>query len=264
MIIGIDKGHSINGGTIKILNETTENRKLGNRLITMLKEKGHTIIDCSVDSASNQNTQLSGIVKKANAQKLDLFVSIHFNSFGSGANGTEVFTTTTTSQANKNKAKLMSEKIASSCGFRNRGHKTSSLYVIKNTVAPAMLVEVCFIDNQSDVNKYNMEKVARAMFEVITGTVYTPPAPVKPSAPATGNFKIGTYGKKVKTTDNLNVRVGRGTEHKVLGTLSKGSVVTVNYILPDNRDGKGDSALWGSIDYKGNTGFIHLGFVTPV
>lgn len=199
MIVGIDMGHSINGGAIKLLNETTENRKLGKRLIEMLKENGHTVINCTVDSASDQNTQLAGIVSKANAQKLDLFVSIHFNSYGSGANGTEVFTTTTTSQANKDRAKRMSEKVASSCGFRNRGHKTSGLYVIKNTVAPAMLVEVCFIDNQNDVNKYNMEKVARAMFEVITGKTYVAPTPPpKPATPSGTMFRVvcGTYADR--------------------------------------------------------------------
>lgn len=213
MIIGIDKGHSINGGAVGILNETTENRKLGNRLIAMLKEKGHTVIDCSVDSASSQNAQLSGIVKKANAQKLDLFVSIHFNTYGSGANGTEVFTTTTTSQANKNKAKLMSEKVAASCGFRNRGHKTSSLYVIKNTIAPAMLVEVCFIDNQSDVSKYNMEKVVRAMFEVITGKAYVEPTPPKnPTTSGDVYYRVvaGSYKDRKNADDMVNKLKAQG------------------------------------------------------
>lgn len=78
----------------------------------------------------------------------------------------------------------------------------------------------------------------------------------------TNTFNIGTYQKPVKVTaDSLNIRSGRGKEYGVIGSLSRGAIVTVNYILPDNRDGRGNTDLWGSIDYKGQTGYIHLGFV---
>ena len=92
MKIGIDMGHSLSGagtGASSLLTEVVENRKIGNRLIEILKEKGHTVVNCSVDSASSTSNQLSGIVKKANAQTLDLFVSIHLNA--GGGHGTETY-----------------------------------------------------------------------------------------------------------------------------------------------------------------------------
>ena len=35
---------------------------------------------------------------------------------------------------------------------------TRGLYVLKNTKAPALLVECCFVDNQNDYNHWNAEK----------------------------------------------------------------------------------------------------------
>ena len=81
------------------------------------------------------------------------------------------------------------------------------------------------------------------------------PQPTKPV------FKVGPCNKVYTTTDNLNVRAGRGTEHKILGTLKKGTKVKVLYVHRDNVDGKGNKDLWGSIDYGKSVGYIHLDFV---
>lgn len=210
MIIGIDKGHAIKGsvGAVGILNEVIENRAVGNKLISMLKEYGHTVVDCSVDEANDSNTQLAGIVKKANAQKLDLFVSIHFNSFAdASANGTETFTTSTSSA--KAVAKRINDEIVASCGFRNRGLKEASYYVLRNTTAPALLVEVCFITNQGDCNKYNADKVAKAMFKGITGTDYVPKTTTAPSGT---KFRVvaGWYANRTNAVNQQDKLKAKG------------------------------------------------------
>ena len=96
--IGIDMGHSLTGagsGAVGVKKETDMNRLAGKRLIAMLQEKGYTVVNCTVDVASSINNQLAGIVKKANAQALDLFVSLHLNSFANEtANGVETFVCT--------------------------------------------------------------------------------------------------------------------------------------------------------------------------
>lgn len=175
MIIGIDKGHAIKGsvGASAILNEVAENRKIGNRLIAMLKEKGHTVFDCSVDESYDVNNQLAGIVNKANAQKLDLFVSIHLNA--GGGHGTETYIyngSYSFKESNRATAKKVNDAVVSSCGFRNRGVKEGNLYVLRGTISPAILVEVCFVDSQEDANKINTEAIAKAMFKGITGADY--------------------------------------------------------------------------------------------
>ena len=68
-------------------------------------------------------------------------------------------------------------------------------------------------------------------------------------------FKNGDYNGKVKTTANLNVRAGRGTDYKILGTLPRGTVVEALYILKKN------GSYWASIDYGKNVGYICLDYV---
>lgn len=54
----------------------------------------------------------------------------------------------------------------------------------------------------------------------------------------------GTYNCKVKTTANLNLRSGRGTNYKIVKTIPKGTILTVGYVLNN----------WGSTyDYKDGT-----------
>lgn len=221
MIIGIDKGHALKGsvGAVGILNEVVENRAVGNRLISMLKEYGHTIVDCSVDEAYNSDSQLAGIVKKANAQKLDLFVSIHFNSFSKeSANGTETYTTANSSA--KAVAKRINDEVVASCGFYNRGLKEESFYVLRNTTAPALLLEVCFITNQGDCNKYNAEKVAKAIFKGITGLDYVP----KVTASGT-QFRVvaGWYSNRTNAVNQQNNLKAKGFDSFLVAHTNNGT-----------------------------------------
>ena len=51
------------------------------------------------------------------------------------------------------------------------GLKKGSLYVVKNTNSPAILVECGFIDNDGDMALYNTEAIAKAIFTGITGNI---------------------------------------------------------------------------------------------
>lgn len=270
MRVGVDMGHSLSGagtGAVGIRKETDMNRLAGKRLIAMLQEKGHYVVNCTVDSASTVDSQLAGIVQKANAQILDVFVSLHLNSFSNEtANGVETYIwngSWNTKESNRALAKKVNDELAIKLGWYNRGIKEANYYVLRATKAPAILVELGFCSNRGDMDKFIVENVARALFKGITGTDYSETVPTPPSTSTSSEFKIGDYGKNVVADTNLNVRSGRGTEHGVIGTLQKEAVVQVNYILPDDRDGKGDDSLWGSISFEGKTGFIHLGYVTP-
>lgn len=178
MIIGIDMGHSINAGAAALLNETTENRKIGKRVIELLKANGHTVIDCTVDAAANANAQLAAIVQKANSQRLDIFCSIHLNA--GGGHGTETYIYSGSyigKENNRAIAVRVNNAIANSCNFRNRGVKEDCFYVLKNTKAAAILIEVCFVDSSEDKQKLNTEKVAVAICEGLTGKKITTAIP---------------------------------------------------------------------------------------
>ena len=182
MIIGIDKGHSTWDkspcGAVGLLNESKENRQVGDKVIQKLRALGHTVIDCSCNSASSVNEQLAAIVNKANAQKLDLFLSLHLNA--GGGTGAEIYTTNTSGA--KEEAKRLIETYCKRTEFRNRGHKFSELYVLRHTNAPAMLLEMCFVDTESDFKKWNnlgVETIANVIIEGITGQVQSENKPVE-------------------------------------------------------------------------------------
>lgn len=173
MKIGIDEGHCLKGlntGSSGCgYKEEVLTREVGKELTALLKQEGHTIVNCTVDTASSNNDSLQKRVKKANAQKLDLFVSIHFNACvndtkGDGkTTGTEVWISNTN---NKPVATRVVNNLAK-LGLKNRGVKQANHYVTKNSTAPAILVECCFIDDIDDMKIYNAKKFAKAIAEGI-------------------------------------------------------------------------------------------------
>ncbi len=178
MIIGIDMGHSLNGvgtGATGLMIEVEKNREVGNLLIKYLKEKGHTVINCTVDKAFNSNEQLNGIIRKANAQHLDYFISLHLNAHNSNANGTETWIQKGNykdKQATKRFAEKVNTEVVNSCGFTNRGVKEGNYHVCRETNAKAILVELCFCTSEIDKSKWNTEKIAKGLFKGITGEDY--------------------------------------------------------------------------------------------
>ena len=186
-------GHTLSGagtGARGYVAETVKNREVGNRLMAMLKEKGHTVINCTVDKSSND---LYDRVRKANAQKLDLFVSLHLNAFKSTTSEMGVEThiyngNYSGKEANRKYAQAIQTALVQDVKWIDRKVKESNFYVVRETVAPAVLVELGFCDSQGDMNKWNTEKIAAALFRGITGTVYV--APVVNTGKG-GTFKVG-------------------------------------------------------------------------
>lgn len=159
-------GHnSIVPGAAKYLNEVTEDRKVKNKVISLLKAAGHTVYDCTDDSGQTQSKNLANIVSKCNKHSVDLDISIHLNA--GGGTGTEVLYT---SSSGKAWAEKVSKAVASALGLKNRGaKKRGDLYVLNHTKATAILVECCFVDSQTDKNAWDVDKCAEAIVEAVTG-----------------------------------------------------------------------------------------------
>ena len=182
--ISVHAGHNPAGktacGAVGLLNESTENRNVKDRVVAMLKAQGHTVYDDTVDNGTSKNDVLKKIVAKVNSHDVDLAVSIHFNA---GANkilnntttGTEVYVYSTSSKAYSYAQKIVN--AISALGFKNRGVKTStSLYVLKNTNAPSLLIECCFVEDPDDVALYDADKMAQAIVKGITGVISAIPS----------------------------------------------------------------------------------------
>lgn len=180
MIINVHAGHNPDGkpasGAVGYIKESTEARRVKDEVIRMLREQGHTVYDCTVNDGFNKTDVLKKIVAKCNLHEVDLDISIHFNS-GSGladdgkTTGTEVLIYSGYSKA-REEAEAVCKEIAA-LGFKNRGVKfRPDLYFLKKTVAPAMLIECCFVNDKDDTNLYNYYKMAKAIVKGITDTEY--------------------------------------------------------------------------------------------
>lgn len=63
-----------------------------------------------------------------------------------------------------------------------------------------------------------------------------------------------TPSSSYRTTDNLRIRSGRGTNYKTLITIPKGTTLTVSEIKNN----------WGKVSYKGKTGYSSMKYMTKV
>ncbi|MEH1800414.1 MAG: N-acetylmuramoyl-L-alanine amidase [Nostoc sp.] len=167
MKFGIDIGHNCppDTGATGIQQEDVLTKAVGTKLIQKLKAAGHTVIDCTPTSASSVNNSLRQRTDKANANNVNVFVSIHFNKFNGIADGTEVFAISNTS---KGIAQSVLKEIVK-LGFRDREVKSRGLFVLKNTQMPAILIECCFCDNKKDMDRFDAEKMAEAIKDGLIG-----------------------------------------------------------------------------------------------
>jgi N-acetylmuramoyl-L-alanine amidase len=168
MKFGIDIGHNCpphDTGATGIKQEDALTKAVGTKLIQKLKASGHTVIDCTPTSASSVNDSLRQRVNKANANDVNVFVSIHFNKFNGIANGTEIFAI---SNASKGIAQSVLKEILK-LGFNDRKVKSTGFFVIKNTQMPAILIECCFCDSKTDMDLFDAEKMAEAIKDGLIG-----------------------------------------------------------------------------------------------
>jgi len=161
--ISIHAGHNPAGktacGAVGLLDESKENRLIVAEVINIMRSYGWTVYNDTVDNGSSQNDVLNKIVAKTNAHSVGFSISFHLNSGrndypgDSRIGGFEVWV----NAMNKGKPEL-AERIRTNMrdlGFTDRGTKISKkLKVLNKTNAPALLLEICFVDDRDDHNLY--------------------------------------------------------------------------------------------------------------
>ncbi|MEA5605091.1 N-acetylmuramoyl-L-alanine amidase [Nostoc sp. UHCC 0252] len=247
MKFGIDSGHNCPPDTgargIKVEDNLTLD--VGNRVITKLRALGNDVVVCRPSSARTVTESLSKRCSTANASRVDIFVSIHFNAFNRQANGTEVFATS----ANGRKiAKPVLDEIVK-LGFFNRGVKSGShLYVLKNTDMPAILVECCFIDSQKDMNLYDPESMANAIVKGLTGKL--PSTSVNPVPDEEENIDT-TVLRLQKALNRLRITDRNGkalVEDGFTGANTKSATEKFQTAVGVRATGFADATTWNAIN----------------
>lgn len=144
-------------------------KELSNEVVRILNIIGFKAYEVSPLGRYTEQSQLTAEISNANKYNSKIHICLHFNAcashkgvgtetwiYGLGGNA-EIF------------GKQVCKEIAN-LGFDNRGVKTSKgLRVPKETKAPCILQEICFMDNLSDLNKYDYRPVAKAIVKGITG-----------------------------------------------------------------------------------------------
>ncbi|CZR96768.1 MULTISPECIES: N-acetylmuramoyl-L-alanine amidase [Clostridioides] len=168
MKIAVVPGHTLTGkgtGAVGYIDEGKENRILTDLIVKWLKQGGATVYTGKIDKSNNY---LSEQCQIANKQDIDLAVQIHFNANSTTLNpmGTETIYKTSNGKVY---AERVNKKLATV--FKNRGAKSDvrGLYWLRNTKAPAILIEVCFVDSKADTDYYikNKNTVAKLIAEGI-------------------------------------------------------------------------------------------------
>ena len=165
-----------------------------------VKQTRTTDVDVTVDNRA----------KLSNAWGADYFVSIHLNgSVGHNAMGAETWHSITGGQS-KALAQAVQKEVAA-LGYKDRGLKSAAnsngkdtLAVIRETNAPAVLVEVGFLDWDADMRIFDAAKAAQAIARGIckhTGIAYKPATAAATAPPITGltldatSYDMATGGK---------------------------------------------------------------------
>lgn len=161
--IAIDMGHNVNydTGAVGIRVEDELNKLVGEALISKLRAVGINVVDCTPDNATSLYDSLNQRCEVANNAEADFFISIHHNA--GGGEGAEVLCLTGGVAEEVGNAILCE---LSEIGLKNRGVKDRrDLFVINHTVMKAILVECAFCDSEKDMNNYNEERGAQAIFD---------------------------------------------------------------------------------------------------
>ncbi|GMH42980.1 hypothetical protein BSKO_10902 [Bryopsis sp. KO-2023] len=170
--IMIDAGHggSDPGAVGNGIIEKELNLKTARLLKTALENKGHTV---AMTRSSDVSISLSRRAAMANRLGVDLFVSIHYNSFSSpSARGAEVFVFPSVLNGPAGDcARDVLAEVIDATNFKNRRVKTANFAVLRETSMAAILVEAGFISSPSDSAQLRRSTIIEAIAKAIANGI---------------------------------------------------------------------------------------------
>ena len=173
MKVFLNPGHAPNGnpdpGACGCgLRECDVAKSVADLVADYLKRAGVEVV------GSLQSDSLHEVVSASNRADAEVFISIHCNACNGSANGTEVWHFYGSGEGEK-LADCIQNQIVDALGTVDRGVKgakpgVNGLYVLNNTDAVAVLVELAFIDNESDAAllRERQDEFARAIARGVT------------------------------------------------------------------------------------------------
>lgn len=227
--------------------EHVEDRKFLDAVAKYVQAAGWKYVNCS-DEVGTTKTAVWSNAAANHLRVKDSVVDVQFHLNASpGGTGCEVWLHP--SYGNRELAAKISKAMADAFGLRDRGIKFSTELGWINKTKTGLLPEICFIDNETDMQKYraNFDKAAKAVAEVIVGR----PIQTGPSVPTGGNnmkwvMKSGGFG-----VPDAQEYMDKLAEFKVKGALKYEGDGTF-FILTDPVEDRNTlgAIVWYVKDYK--------------
>jgi len=179
---GTDGGASANGAS-----EEDMNLNLANQLTAELANRGYEVLNTR---EGDTTVSLSDRSAEANASDADIFISLHHNALNGSAEGIETFYYEYTvgyepsqNEAEHNDgqriansaylAELIQAELIASTEAVDRGVKTDTFAVLRETDVPSVLVEFGFIDNTSEQAQLLNAEYQQIMIDAVANAVDT-------------------------------------------------------------------------------------------
>ena len=240
--IAIDAGHggtdpgAVNGSR----QEKDDVLKMAIAVRRLLEQQGQRVLETRPKDVFVALTERSNIANQAN---VDLFVSIHRNSFSSAAaNGVETWVQSGSPVTVVQYARRVQNELIGVGAQSDRGVKQGNYSVLRKTRAPSMLVEVGFISNAKDNQLFDQQFDAYALAitkgilaslnqpyteEEAVPVAAAPVTPATPTAPAAPAATVPAGDPIIASLQNtLNARYNTGlAEDGKAGTKTKTALV---------------------------------------
>lgn len=174
-VITLDAGHGgFDPGKVSKDNtlEKDINLSITKKLQIYLEQSGSFVLNTRIDDnalSEKKREDMNERKKLANEEGVDLFVSIHQNSFPQeNVKGAQVFYYGD-SEESKKLAECVQNRLKEIDGNNNREAKANKdYYLLKKTAVPSIIVECGFLSNQEEKNKLKseeyQEKIAWAVY----------------------------------------------------------------------------------------------------
>jgi len=247
-------------GAAGVLDEVNEARKVVDRVAQILDGAEVEVKAYHDDTSHSQNENLERIVNYHNHQVRALDVSVHFNAYQTTQKpmGVECLYLTQNELAGD-----VAAAMAKAGGVINRGpKKRTDLYFLNHTSEPAILIETCFVDSQTDADLYraNFEQLCQTIASTISGqalgAIRPPEVVEKPKPPPDPEFvsdadrrpslATGAYGHNVREVQEvLNVTVDGD-----FGNMTKKAVEDFQRDSGLTIDGEVGPQTWAALDME--------------
>jgi len=218
--VTISSGHGrYIAGARGIIDEVTEARKVVNKVAEVIRSNGGIVSIFHDDVTKPGGTNVSNIVRFHNSQQRDLDVSVHFNAVAGGTKESGIGTETLYLTGNSVTGRLasdVSKAISDASGLilRHPGNHfrgavaRNNLGFINGSKKQAILIEVCFVNSQTDVRLYqsNFDAICRAIAGIIANVTISVNSPVTPDPiipPPIVVDRPGEFPIKESTIDSM-------------------------------------------------------------